>query len=52
MPDELDDSREAAADLLLFVSLLEESKRWRNSPLRGHQARRLLVVLAHAALQD
>lgn len=47
MPEGLDDSRVAATDLLLFVGFLEGTKRWRKRPLRGHEARLLLIALAY-----
>lgn len=47
MPEGLDDSRVAAADPLLFVGLLEGTKRWRKRRLRGYEARLLLIALAY-----
>ena len=52
MPEGLDDPRDAAVDLLPFVSFLEETKRWRKRPLRGYEARMLLFSLAYPDPED
>ncbi|MDN5601534.1 MAG: hypothetical protein ACTHV2_07690 [Brachybacterium sp.] len=52
LPEGLDDPRDAAVDLLPFVSFLEETKRWRKRPLRGYEARMLLFSLAYPAPED
>lgn len=52
MPEGLGGPRDAAADLLLFVSFLEATKRWRKRPLRGYEARMLLVSLAYPDPED
>lgn len=52
MPEGLGDPRDAAGDLLPFVSFLEATKRWRKRPLRGHEARMLLVSLAYPDPED
>ena len=52
LPEGLDDHRDAAVDLLPFVSFLEETKRWRKRPLRGYEARMLLFSLAYPDPED